>query len=67
VTEGLDRAWYERNTGNAIKDIQRQVNHPVIRWLAAAIDGVVEGPRVWSGGLRPTCNLLYHPPAAVSR
>src|SRR6516164_8029468 len=43
ATEGLNRAWYERNTGNAIKDVQRWVKHPVIRWMAATLDGVVAG------------------------
>ena len=43
VTEGLNRQWYERNTGKAIKDVQRRVKHPVIRWMAATLDGVVEG------------------------
>src|SRR5271169_5668145 len=35
VTEPLNRAWYERNTGNAITDVQKMVQHPVIRWMAA--------------------------------
>jgi predicted phage-related endonuclease len=43
VTEPLNRLWYERNTGRAVKDVQRQVRHPVIRWLAATVDGMVEG------------------------
>lgn len=42
VTEPLNRLWYERNTGQVIKDIQRRVQHPVIRWLAATLDGTVE-------------------------
>jgi predicted phage-related endonuclease len=42
VTEDLNRHWYERNTGHAIKDIQRRVKHPVIKWMAATLDGVVE-------------------------
>src|SRR6202045_4873419 len=42
VTEDLNRHWYERNTGQAIKDVQRRVNHPVVRWMAATLDGVVE-------------------------
>jgi predicted phage-related endonuclease len=42
VTEDLNRQWYERNTGNAIKDVQCWVKHPVIRWMAATLDGVVE-------------------------
>jgi hypothetical protein len=42
VTEHLNRNWYERNTGRAIKDVQRRVKHPVIKWMAATLDGVVE-------------------------
>src|SRR6266852_5887151 len=40
VTENLNRHWYKRNTGQAIKDVQRQVKHPVIKWMAATLDGV---------------------------
>ena len=43
VTEPLNRQWFERNTGQVIKDIQRRVQHPVVRWMAATLDGVVEG------------------------
>jgi len=43
VTEDLNRRWYERNTGETVKDIQRRVKHPVIRWMAATIDGLIEG------------------------
>jgi predicted phage-related endonuclease len=42
ATEDLNRLWYERNTGRSIKDIQRRVKHPVIKWMAATLDGVVE-------------------------
>jgi predicted phage-related endonuclease len=42
VTEDLNRLWYERNTGQVITDVQRQVFHPVKRWMAATLDGVVE-------------------------
>src|SRR4029077_475489 len=42
ATEPLNRQWYERNTGNAIKDIQQRVQHPVIKWMAATLDGIVE-------------------------
>src|SRR5215475_4385595 len=42
VTEPLNRHWYQRNTGLAIKDVQRKVKHPVIKWMAATLDGVVE-------------------------
>jgi YqaJ-like viral recombinase domain len=43
ATEALNRAWYERNTGRAVADVQRWVRHPVKRWMAATIDGMVEG------------------------
>src|SRR5712671_4845652 len=42
VTEHLNRHWYERNTGQTIRDIQRRVKHPVIKWMAATLDGTVE-------------------------
>jgi predicted phage-related endonuclease len=42
VTEDINRQWYERNTGNAIKDVQCRVKHPVIRFMAATLDGVGE-------------------------
>jgi predicted phage-related endonuclease len=42
ATEPLNRHWYQRNTGNALRDIQRRVIHPVIRWMAATLDGIVE-------------------------
>jgi predicted phage-related endonuclease len=42
ATEHLNRHWYERNTGRTIKDVQRRVKHPVIKWMAATLDGVVE-------------------------
>ena len=42
ATEPLNRRWYEKTTGQAIKDVQSWVRHPVIRWMAATLDGVVE-------------------------
>src|SRR5216684_2693185 len=42
VTEDLNRRWYERNTGQAIKDVQRRIKHPVIKWMAATLDGMVD-------------------------
>ena len=42
VTEDLNRRWYERNTGHAIKDVQRRLQHPVIKWMAATLDGLVD-------------------------
>jgi predicted phage-related endonuclease len=43
VTEDLNRRWFERNTGHAIRDVQRRIQHPVIGWMAATLDGLVEG------------------------
>jgi predicted phage-related endonuclease len=42
VTEQLNRRWYERNTGQVVTEVQRQVFHPVKRWMAATLDGIVE-------------------------
>src|SRR6476620_7672576 len=41
--EPLNRQWYERTTGQVIKDVQRWVRHPVIRWMAATRDGIIAG------------------------
>ena len=43
ATEHLNRQWYERTTGQVVKDVQSWVRHPVIRWMAATLDGVVAG------------------------
>jgi len=43
VTEPLNRHWFERNTGYVITQVQRQVQHPVLRWMSATLDGIVEG------------------------
>src|SRR6478736_3430388 len=43
ATEYLNRTWYERTTGQVVKDVQSWVRHPVIRWMAATLDGTVEG------------------------
>src|SRR6266487_2353140 len=41
VTEPLNRHWFERNTGKTLKDVQRRIRHPVIRWMGATLDGVI--------------------------
>jgi hypothetical protein len=41
ATETLNRSWYERNTGQSVTDVQRWVQHPVHRYLAATLDGFV--------------------------
>jgi predicted phage-related endonuclease len=43
ATEQLNRSWYERNTGRRICDVQRRVTHSAIPWMAATLDGIVEG------------------------
>ena len=39
VTEQLNRYWFEKNTGQAVTDVQRRVFHAVHRWMAATLDG----------------------------
>jgi predicted phage-related endonuclease len=43
ATEELNRAWYERNTDRTIRDVQRFVKHSGIGWMAATLDGIVDG------------------------
>src|SRR5712675_304191 len=42
ATEDLNRRWYERQSGWAVKQVQRHVRHPVIKWMGATLDGMVE-------------------------
>jgi len=42
VTEDLNRHWFEQNTGQVVTGAQRRVVHPVKRWMAATLDGMVE-------------------------
>jgi len=43
ATEPLNRRWFEKTTGQAVRDVQTWIRHPVIRWMAATLDGIVEG------------------------
>jgi predicted phage-related endonuclease len=43
ATEDLNRCWYEVNTGQTITDVQSRIFHPALRWMAATIDGRVQG------------------------
>src|SRR4051812_37617423 len=43
VTEPLNRRWYETHTGQAVTGVQRRIFHPIKRWMAATLDGIVEG------------------------
>ena len=51
VTEALNRTWYERNTGRSVGQVQRRVKHAAIGWMAATLDGVVEGPGMGDGAV----------------
>jgi predicted phage-related endonuclease len=42
VTEDLNRRWFERCTGQTVKDSQKRIHHPVKGWMAATLDGIVE-------------------------
>jgi predicted phage-related endonuclease len=42
VTEDLNRRWYERNTGQVVRDVQRWIQHPIHKWMAATLDGLVD-------------------------
>jgi predicted phage-related endonuclease len=42
ATEELNRRWYQTNTGQMLTDIQRQLRHPALRWMAATLDGRLE-------------------------
>jgi predicted phage-related endonuclease len=41
ATEDLNRRWYQANTGQILTDVQRQIRHPLLRWMAATLDGRV--------------------------
>jgi predicted phage-related endonuclease len=43
ATEALNRTWYERNAGRHVTDVQRRIRHSAIPWMAATLDGTVEG------------------------
>jgi predicted phage-related endonuclease len=43
ATEDLNRSWYERNTGRRVGHVQRWVKHSALPWMAATLDGIVEG------------------------
>jgi hypothetical protein len=43
ATENLNRAWYERNSGRTVDDVQRFVKHSAISYMAATLDGIVQG------------------------
>ena len=47
ATETLNRRWYQANTGRAVTDVQQWARHPALPWMAATLDGRVEGGDVF--------------------
>src|SRR3954465_5030719 len=43
ATEDLNRRWFEANTHQTVTDVQRHIRHHVFRWMAATLDGRIEG------------------------
>jgi predicted phage-related endonuclease len=42
ATEDLNRRWYERNAGATVSNVQKHLRHPVIKWMGATLDGLIE-------------------------
>jgi predicted phage-related endonuclease len=42
ATEDLNRRWYQANTGQVLRDVQCHIRHPILRWMAATLDGRIE-------------------------
>ncbi len=47
ATENLNRRWYQAQTGKIVSDVQMWRRHPTLRWMAATLDGRVEGSDVF--------------------
>ncbi|MGA2843095.1 MAG: YqaJ viral recombinase family protein, partial [Steroidobacteraceae bacterium] len=47
ATEKLNRRWYQANTGRVVTDVQQWARHPALPWMAATLDGRVEGRDVF--------------------
>ena len=72
ATEKLNRRWYEANTGQVVTDVQKWVRHPTLRWMAATLDGRVEGGAVFEAKFMLPWSVLggggrrkAHAPAAT--
>jgi hypothetical protein len=42
ATEELNRRWYERQSGYAVTGVQKHLRHPILKWMGATLDGMVE-------------------------
>src|SRR5580700_10293884 len=47
ATENLNRRWYHARTGKVVSDVQMWRRHPTLRWMAATLDGRVDGNAVF--------------------
>jgi len=47
ATEKLNRRWYQAQTGRVVTDVQQWRRHPTLPWMAATLDGRVEGRDVF--------------------
>ena len=47
ATEKLNRRWYQAQTGHVVTHAQQWQRHPTLRWMAATLDGRVEGGDVF--------------------
>ena len=43
ATENLNRRWFQAQTGKIVSDVQMWRRHPTLRWMAATLDGRVDG------------------------
>ena len=72
ATEGLNRRWYEANTGRVVTHVQEWVRHPTLRWMAATLDGRIGGGDVFRSQVHAAMVILggggggkIHAPAAT--
>jgi predicted phage-related endonuclease len=47
ATENLNRRWYQAQTGKIVTDVQMWRRHPTLWWMAATLDGRVDGGEVF--------------------
>src|SRR6202451_2397865 len=47
ATENLNRRWYQAQTGKIVSDVQAWARHSSLRWMAATLDGRVDGCEVF--------------------
>ena len=58
ATEELNRRWYQANTGQVLVDIGRRIRHPILRWMAATLDGRVVATGAVRGQVHAALGVL---------